>query len=474
MAIPNVNTTVLDNALGLSLGSSRRTQVKIGVSSAGPTNELVSINDFSTLKATFGTGPLVEAAARVIAIAGGPVYCMRVASSSAGTGTLTKTGAGTATLALSSANVLDAYDVIIEIVTGGPTLTAGVATFRYSLDGGNSYSPTLAVPTTGNYIIDGFGTITWTYSTGTALVAGDRWVGSYTAPGFSTSNLAAAMTALLADPRTWFAVHVVGVPADLTAARALYAALASHMATAFARYRYAFGVMEAPEGTDAALIANTTGFGDLADVRVAVGGGSLDVISPISGRAYKRNVAWEAMARASKVKPSQDIAAVEDGPLSGVVSLMRNEDSTPALDEARFLTARTIIGRQGFYVTRGRLMAPAGSDFSLITNRRVMDIACNVSRDVALGFLNSKVPVNKNGTILETAARAIEKVVEARLRGELVQTEDAVDVSVAVDRAVNILSTGRLIIRIRVLPYGYASAIELELGFTSPSIAAAA
>jgi hypothetical protein len=39
---------------------------------------------------------------------------------------------------------------------------------------------------------------------------------------------------------------------------------------------------------------------------------------------------------------------------------------------------------------------------------------------------------------------------------------------------VNVLSTGNLKVRVRVTPFGYASSIEVELGFTSPAMSAAA
>jgi hypothetical protein len=475
MAIPDVKTTILDGALGLAAPSSARTHVKLGTCSAGTANALEAVSDISTLKAKFGQGPLVEAAARALAIAGGPVLCMKVTGSAPGAvGAPVATKTGTATLAISGA-AFDAYDIVIEILKGGATLIAGTATFRYSLDGGKTFSAELAAPTSGIYAIpDSNVTLTWTYSTGTAFVASDKWTAAATAPGYSTSDLATAFAALLADPRTWFMVHVVGPAADLAGARGVFAALATHMASAAASYRYARALMEAPAGTDAAIIANTTGFGDLGDVRVSVAGGFLSAISPISGRSYKRSVAWETAARLSAVAPSQDVGAVEDGALSGVVSLDRDERSTPALDDARFTSARTHIGRQGYYLTRGRVMAPAGSDFGLWTNCRVMDIASATARDRALRFLNAKVPVNADGTIQEKSAKAIESYIAAGLRSELVDKSDATDVSVEVDRTVNILSSGSLKIRVRVTPYGYASSIEVELGFTSPALAAAA
>jgi uncharacterized protein DUF2586 len=473
--IPDVTVAVQDGALGLAAARGDRVQVKLGTSSAGTANVLESVSTIGDLVAKFGQGPLVEAAAVVLSEAGGPVYVMKVAGSVAGAaGAPVATKTGTATLAIAGAPY-DAYEVVLEVVKGGATLAAGTATFKYSLDGGRTFSAELAVPTSGVYIIPNSGlTLTWTYSAGTAFVAGDQWTVACTAPGYSTTDLATSFTALLADPRTWFLAHVVGLPADLAGARALFAALATHMATAAASYRFARALMEAPFDTDANLLAITTGFGDLADVRVAVGAGPANITSPISGRSYKRNAAWRAAARAQKLAPSQDLGEVAAGPVPGIVSLVRDEQATPGLDAGRFITLRTIIGRQGYYITRGRLFAPSGSDFTFLQNGRVIDIACSVARDRILTFLNSRLPTNADGTIEDSAAKGIEDVVDDALRNEVVRRGDAVDSSVTIDRTINLMTTGLVKAKVRVQPFGYASAIEVEVGFTSPALAAAA
>lgn len=475
MAIPQVTLSVVDGSLGLSAGSSDNTQVKIGTSSVGPTNTLTAVSTVSDLVAQFGQGPLVEAAARVLAIAGGPVYVMRVVSDVAGAcGTVTPTKTGTATLALSGA-AFDAYKLVVTIVQGGATLAAGTATFKYSLDGGINYSDEIAVPTAGVYLIPNTNvTLTWTYSTGTGFVAGDSSAASTTGPGYTTTALATTVTALLTDPRSWFLVHVVGPTVDLAGARALFAAVATHMSTAAAAYRYARCVIEAPDGvTDAAMLANTTGLGDLIDTRVGVGAGYLNVVSPISGRAYRRNVAWEACAWLSAIAPSSDLGEVARGSLTGVVSIARDEQVAPGLDAAGFITARTIPGRPGYYITRGRLKAGPDSDYQLFQNGRVIDIASYAVRDGALKFLNAKVATKPDGTISDRAAASIETYVKGKVDDALTRKGDAVATATQVDRSVNILSTGNLRIKERVLPFGYASAITVELGFSNPSDAAA-
>ena len=182
-------------------------------------------------------------------------------------------------------------------------------------------------------------------------------------------------------------------------------------------------------------------------------------------------MSWEACAWLSAIVPSADLGAVARGPMAGVVSLSRDEQATPGLDAGRFITARTIVGRQGYYITRGRMFAPAGSDYSYITNARVIDIASSVSRDGAMQFLNAKIATKNDGTISDTAARGIESYIKGKLDDALTRKGDAVATAVMVDRTVNIISTGMLKVRVRIQPFGYASTITIDLGFTSPSIA---
>lgn len=479
MSIPNVNVNIQDGALGLASDSSAQTQVVVGTSSAGTANQLTSVSAIGDLVTKFGQGPLVEAAARVLAVAGGPVLVMKVASDvAASAGSVTKNGTSSATLALTGSTPNDAYSLVVQIVQGGATLAAGTATMKVSLDGGTTYGAEVAIPTSGTYAIPNSGvTLTFTYTSGTAFVAGDTYSATTTGPGYTTSALNTTFTALLADPRTWFLVHIVGAATDLAGTRTLFAAVDSQMATAAANYRFARAVIEAPNGlTDSAILANTTGLGDLASTngRTLIGAGYLNVISPISGYAYARNVAWEACAWASAIAPSEELGAVARGPLAGVVSLQRDEQATPGLDAGRFITARTIVGRQGFYITRGRTFAAAGSDYAYLTNGRVIDIASGVARDAALQFLNAKIPTKPDGTIADTAARGIESYIQGKLDDALTNKGDAVATAVAVDRTINLLSTGNLKMRVRVQPYGYASTITIDLGFTSPSIANAA
>ena len=58
MAIPDVNLTLRDGALGITTATSDRLQAKIGTSSLGDTNDILVTTDQQAVKDAYGTGPV--------------------------------------------------------------------------------------------------------------------------------------------------------------------------------------------------------------------------------------------------------------------------------------------------------------------------------------------------------------------------------------------------------------------------------
>jgi hypothetical protein len=471
MSIPEIQQEIRDNALGIVADNIDSVHAKIGVCSRGKPNTIYSFSDQKTLVDTLGQGPLVEAAAHALAVAGGQVLCVPVASTSTpgSTGTPEHTGPGAANWSINiTGGPRDWYEVVLQIVQAG---AVGIATFKYSLDGGTNFSPEITIPGNATYVLADTG-MTLNF-TGGPFAAGDIHRFKCIPPSYSLDGLHDALTALLADAREWRLLHVVGTSGSyIYSAPAIAAAVDAALVAAEADFRYVRAVVEASEHTDAQLI---TEFASFASRRVGVAAGFADLTSSITGRITKRAAAWAAVARAMSVPISQDLGAVEDGPLPGVRSLSRDERVTPGLDAKHFITLRTFLGISGAYVTSGRCMAPVGSDYVLLQNGFVMDAACRTARTTLLPFLNSKVRVDgEKGTILEVDARTIEATVEAALNATLVAKNHASAVSVKVSRTENILSTQRLPVTIRVVPLGYARAIAVDIGFSNPALKLAA
>jgi hypothetical protein len=356
----------------------------------------------------------------------------------------------------------DGYAIRVKITKAG---AVGTARFRIAFDGDNPEGPTYSdeIVTAATYALGpmiGTG-LTLTFAAGT-YVLDSVYSAACVAPSFSSSDMIAALDALVAsgaEPRFVFVVGEASTPA-------LGAAMASALDTWLQGQQtagaYRWGLLQAPHDTDANV---RDAFSSFSTRRVSVGLGFCTITSVITGQGRRRGAAWAAASRAARLAISQDLGELAEGPLEGVTALERDERLTPGGDAAGFLTLRTHRGYRGAYVNNPRIMAPVGSDFELIQYRQVLDRACLVGQESALFYLGKPLLVNANGTVAEIEAVAIEARIQAALVQALVAPGHATQVTATVDRAVNLLTTKKLKILLRVRPLGYAKTIELEIGF---------
>jgi len=474
MALPNVNVALQDFALGI-VESADHNHAIVGTAASGTNNAVVAISDLRTLKDTFGSGPLVEAAAHALLIAGGPVYCAKVAATTAGSNSsVTLTGTGIDPGATVSGTPLDDYDVKVKIIAGGARDTA---TFKISFDGGDTYS---------EEYVTAASVTTWATETGLTIsfavgtyVAKDIYAFTSTGPKFASSDLATALDNLNASAYSFEWVHICGTvtgaddATKVTNFVALATAVATKLTAWVTSHRYAFAILQVPTVADAALnVAGVTGFVSDRQMWVA---GEVEMVSAVSARQIRRNASLMVSARLAAVDLQRSPACPEDGTLPGVVSLVRDERVTEALDALRITTLRTFDNAfAGFYVTNGRMMAAAGSDYSFVQNRRVMDRAATVARQSLIPYVNKDFRVDaETGFIDEREAVAIEARVGRSLESDLVSPGRASAVQVQVKRNDNIISTQTLNVRVRIIPKSYARFITLDLGFENPALAAA-
>lgn len=105
-----------------------------------------------------------------------------------GVGFVTHAGTGAGSLEASGV-ASQAASVIVEVLTSGEL---GAATFRYSLNGGSTWSGTITVPANGAYALGATGcTLTFAAApadAGTSFVAGDRFTFSLTVPSFPVTS----------------------------------------------------------------------------------------------------------------------------------------------------------------------------------------------------------------------------------------------------------------------------------------------
>ena len=377
---------------------------------------------------------------------------------------------------------LEDLDVLFLFTRGGD-VASGTPAFKYSLDGGETWSAEIALAAGGVY--SGLATshgVTATF-VGTAVVAGDEFRQTTAGPTSTTQNLQDALNALAADPRTWEGLFLLG---PITGAQAV--TVEAWIAQQRAAGRFIWVIAEARDQTPietenawmtsllADFVGVTSTYGQLA-----VGGGGIETVIPGGRGIHRRNVAWPIGTQISRCALSEHPGQpVNPGPLLGVFKpsdgpgLYHDERTVPGLggSTGRFLTAQTLLGRPGqFFVGDGvgkrspGTMASGLSDYSLHMNVRVILRACTLTLQKGGDLLARRYGTKTNGTLLESEAKKIEAEVTGFLERNLVSPGHCQSVRVVVSRTEPILSSKKLVLTVFVKPWAYALEVAITLGF---------
>lgn len=478
MTIPGQTLTIKDPGLGL-VEIAPSTPLLIGVSSAGTVNALAAVQSSTDAVTAFGQGPLVEDACRVLSEAGGPVLMGRVTGSVVGTNssvTKVAVGASTGTITLSGAP-FDSYAGRVEIRTTG---TLGTGKFRYTLDNHNllvgdpTWSPDITIPSGGTYLIPNTN-VTLTFVPGAGAVffeAGDSHSWTSSEPRYVAADVDAFFDVVRLLANEWRFVVATGKPTSGAVAATLAAGLATEMSTQQSAFRFARCFVDAGNEAAAAIL---TAFAAFEDRRVLVGYGDVGRITlkPFTGWGVpKRSVIGEFAARAALEQISTHLGRVASGSLPGIVKISHDEFQTPLLDDGRISTLRTWPSRPGFYITRARLMAPAGSDFKFTHNGFVMDVACRTVTRALQEWANKSFRTTATGTILPADAEDVRQAVLRQLRAELTEPINAEGkrghvsaLDFKVDLQNNLLLTNQLNTEVAIRPLGYGEFFKTQIGF---------
>jgi hypothetical protein len=481
MALQSQSLTVSDPGLGTA-SPALSVPLVIGYSSLGTANAMKSYSSIPALVAAEGQGQAVELAASILARAGGPVRFMKTATSvaaSVGAASVTRTSASSGTVALATTPD-DDYEAQFVITTTG---TLGAGKFKYSLDDGRTFSEILTIPTGGTYVVPNTG-LTATFTPGAGPVfyeAGDRFDLDCVAPMWNGTDIGSAVTAILADNLSWDFLVLAGKVATGAAAATIMAAVDTHLATLFNKYRYRRAVMDS--GNEAAATVKTA-FAATTSRRVAKCFGDVDMISakPFAGWAAPlRPVVNPLAVRAASSLISEDLTrGGSTNPLPDVIAISHDEFQSETMDEAKFCTTRTWPGAAGYFLTEARLSSPAGSDFEFWQHGRVMDAACRVVYEAQQPFQSNEFRTNSDGTIDEADASRVEKEVDPKLEAVIGRGSQNAgpknasgtpghcsDFAYRVSRTEPILTTKTLATEVAVRPLGYAKFITTTLGFAA-------
>ncbi len=182
--------------------------------------------------------------------------------------------------------------------------------------------------------------------------------------------------------------------------------------------------------------------------------------------------------RIAKSPVQRNVGRVRDGAIvsnQAYIGADKVENASVATIHNRgFVTLRNHAGRAGYYFTDDPLCNISTDDYNGVAVRRVIDKAYRVAYVAIADELLNEVTVNDQGQVSVSYAKSIENKIENAIinsmttNGELGNDpadQNDTGVECFVDPTVNVVSTGKIVVELRVKPHGYAKMIEVNLGF---------
>ena len=494
MTTGNVQITVSDANSAAILVPGSSVMLCIGCSSAGTVGQLIVTTQPATLTANLGYGPLVEFAA-LMCLAGGTVIAIKTTQNAAGTAEAVQfTGTGTSVITTTldgTVGAFDTYYVKLKVKKGG-TIGTGPITVNVSLDAGRNYGPDISLGTANTLAIPNTG-ITLAFAAGT-LVTGDVAQFATIPPAWNDAGVQAALNAFQASQ---YAVTGVGAAYLVGACAGTDGTtIGGYMETLATGYIFNRLMCETVDvtppttwggagQTEAAWTAAVlTSWSAVSQRRINPWSGYYNMPSAfpntIAGAPrYRRPGGWAAAARQITLPPQRMSSRVRDGALSNIVIdpvndpndglVYHDERLNPGFDAARFGSFTTRIDKPGMFVRSPNLMAPAGSNVTLLPLGNVLDNSCSVIHQSGDEFIDDDVRLNADGTIFELDARAMEQKMWDAMKAEMSTQVSSWKISVS--RTQNVQATGVLPCTVSIIPRGYIRELDATIGFNVPGMA---
>ena len=465
----DVNVKVEDGNLGRSSSTGTGTSIKIGISNVESKSPILISGTMNAkkIKEKVGNTPLADACIDAVEWGASSIYCIPVKAGTAGTiGKITedKKGYGTFEVKGSPNN---AYDIVVEVMDAGE---CNEGSFRYSLDGGNTFTEEMTIPITGEAELATTGlTAKFTEAEGgDSFMEGDRFTFSTTSPAMSNESVISAVESLINSPLMFEFVHIVGV-----SSKALWASLCTIANDFLTKYkRPLFFVCEASgkkadeslEDYVNAMLEERKGINNIYMQVVC----SNSRYQRMDGRVQDINNAGIVTGLYGRAKESQSIGEVKSFPISEakLLKLLPEgiEDYIETLDKAKYVTIRQYIGKEDYYVTSANMMSPEGSDYSYAEDVRVSNRLVKAVRAKALDELQVEVDPGDIETSITNIQEQLNTPVEDAVRDKVISSG-----SVTIDTEnLNILVDEKLDINITYVPMGHVREMNLTFAVENP------
>lgn len=181
------------------------------------------------------------------------------------------------------------------------------------------------------------------------------------------------------------------------------------------------------------------------------------------------------LGRLATIPVQRKVSRVRTGPLTNTAAFIgsTSADVSPNVSiiaDAGYITFRTFPNKNGYYFSGDPTCTATTDDYNSLARGRVIDKAQILAYATFVNEVDDEVSVTSDGKIDPGYAKWLESQIENQINLTMTANQEVSGVSCFIDTNQNILSTNILNVVLKVTPVGYASDIEVQLGFDNPAL----
>jgi hypothetical protein len=185
------------------------------------------------------------------------------------------------------------------------------------------------------------------------------------------------------------------------------------------------------------------------------------ILGAISLAAVHEDIAWVGKYNMSD-GTELDVPAFANGVLLSDPSI--SDSLLSQLQNYRYIFLRKFVGYAGSFWNEDAAACSLTSDYAFISNNRTIQKATRGVYSSLIPSLNSPIQLNADGTLSDVSTAYFTGLAEINLIQMLRDGELSAQ-KVAINPAQNVLSTGKLVITVNLVPMGVARNIIVNIGF---------
>ncbi len=184
-----------------------------------------------------------------------------------------------------------------------------------------------------------------------------------------------------------------------------------------------------------------------------------------------------AVGRAARIPVQRKISRVKDGqlPINAAyvgTSKVDNFSGLGLMHDKGYIVIRKFPTLGGYFFSSDPMAAITSNDFCQLARGRVIDKAQVIAYGTYVEEIEDEVLIKEDGTLDDGVVKYLEAKIENRINQLMTANREISSVRAYINPAQNVLSTNKTKVVLKIVPVGYNTEIEVELGFDNPALAA--